>query len=58
MYGFRMDSSSAKTESLTIPGLYSDKICKLAKENNIYVCCGLTEKMIKLIKYIIQVLYV
>ncbi len=35
---------SAKTESLTIPGLYSDKICKLAKENNIYVCCGLTEK--------------
>ncbi len=35
---------SAKLEALTIPGEYSDKICDLAKKNNIYICCGLTEK--------------
>ena len=35
---------SAKSEALTIPGTYSDIICNLAKANNIYICCGLTEK--------------
>mgnify|MGYP001397850437 FL=1 len=35
---------SAKSESLPIPGLYSNKVSKLAKDNNIYICCGLTEK--------------
>ena len=35
---------SAKNEALAIPGDYSNRICNLAKENDIYICCGLTEK--------------
>ena len=35
---------SLKTEALTIPGLYSNKICEHAEKFNIYVCAGLTEK--------------
>lgn len=35
---------SAKTEPKTIPGPYSDLICRFARENNVYICAGLTEK--------------
>ncbi|MDO8580081.1 MAG: carbon-nitrogen hydrolase family protein [Candidatus Omnitrophota bacterium] len=35
---------SAKSEPQPIPGPYSDIICRLAKENQIYICVGLTEK--------------
>ena len=35
---------SLKTEALTIPGLYSNKISEYAENFNIYVCAGLTEK--------------
>ncbi len=35
---------SAKTEAQPIPGPYSDRLCKAARELGIYVCAGLTEK--------------
>lgn len=35
---------SAKTEAQPVPGLYSEILCKSAREFNIYVCAGLTEK--------------
>ena len=35
---------SAKTEAKPIPGEFSDKLCAYAREFNIYVCAGLTEK--------------
>jgi predicted amidohydrolase len=35
---------SALSEALPIPGAYSDQLCRAAKENNIYICAGLTEK--------------
>lgn len=35
---------SAKVEALPIPGKYSDRLCRLAKELDIYICAGLTEK--------------
>ena len=35
---------SAKTEARPIPGPYSDILCRSARDNNIYVCAGLTEK--------------
>lgn len=35
---------SAASEAQPIPGPHSDKLCQNAKENNIYVCAGLTEK--------------
>ncbi len=34
---------SAKTEAQPIPGPFSDELCRQAKENNIYICAGLTE---------------
>jgi predicted amidohydrolase len=34
---------SARTESKTIPGPYSDILCNAAKKHKIYVCAGLTE---------------
>ncbi len=35
---------SAKTEAFSIPGPYSERLCRLAKEFKIYICAGLTEK--------------
>ncbi len=35
---------SAKTEAQAIPGPYSDKLCRNARDSKIYVCAGLTEK--------------
>ena len=35
---------SSKIEALPIPGPYSNKICEYAKNYNIYICAGLTEK--------------
>ncbi len=35
---------SAKVEAQPIPGLFSDKLCQFAKDYNIYICGGLTEK--------------
>ena len=35
---------SAKTEAQSIPGPYSDILCKLAKTYNLYLCAGLTER--------------
>ena len=35
---------SAKTEAEAIPGPYSDKLCRNARDFNIYICAGLTEK--------------
>lgn len=35
---------SAKNESQSIPGPLSDILCNAAKDKNIYICAGLTEK--------------
>jgi predicted amidohydrolase len=35
---------SALEEALPVPGPYSDALCRMARENSIYVCAGLTEK--------------
>jgi predicted amidohydrolase len=35
---------SAKREAKEVPGIYSDLLCAKAREQNIYVCAGLTEK--------------
>ena len=35
---------SSKSEAIPIPGLHSNKICEYAKNYNIYICAGLTEK--------------
>ena len=35
---------SAKTEAMPIPGPYSDKLCRSARDHAIYICAGLTEK--------------
>jgi len=35
---------SAKRAALAIPGTYSDYLCEYAREFNIYICAGLTEK--------------
>lgn len=35
---------SAMTEAQPIPGPYSDRICRAARDNKVYVCAGLTEK--------------
>ena len=35
---------SAKRAALAIPGTYSDLLCEYAREFNIYICAGLTEK--------------
>lgn len=37
---------SAKAEAQPIPGPYSDNLSRLAKEYNVYICAGLTEKYI------------
>ncbi|MDO8748391.1 MAG: carbon-nitrogen hydrolase family protein [Candidatus Omnitrophota bacterium] len=37
---------SAKVEAQPIPGPYSDNLSRLAKEYNVYICAGLTEKYI------------
>ena len=34
---------SSLTEAKSVPGPYSDRICQLAREFNIHICCGLTE---------------
>jgi predicted amidohydrolase len=34
---------SCFNEAEEIPGIFSDKVVRLAKENNIHICCGLTE---------------
>ncbi len=36
---------SALQESEPIPGKYSHQLCSMAKENGIYICAGLTEKV-------------
>jgi hypothetical protein len=38
---------SAKTEAQPIPGLYSDRLAKIAKELKVYICAGLTEKSLE-----------
>ncbi|MFH1189220.1 MAG: carbon-nitrogen hydrolase family protein [Candidatus Omnitrophota bacterium] len=35
---------SAKTEAQPIPGPYSDRLCKAARDHKIYICAGLTER--------------
>lgn len=35
---------SAKTEAQPIPGPYSDRFCRLARESGLFICAGLTEK--------------
>ena len=35
---------SSEKEAKSIPGEYSDIICKLARKYSIYICCGLTEE--------------
>jgi predicted amidohydrolase len=35
---------SARMEAQPIPGPFSDKLCQFAKDYNIYICGGLTEK--------------
>jgi predicted amidohydrolase len=35
---------SAKVEAQPIPGIYSDRLCSLAKELRLHVCAGLTER--------------
>lgn len=35
---------SAKTEAQAIPGPYSNRLCKVAKEAGVCICAGLTEK--------------
>ena len=42
---FAWTHPSALNEALPIPGLYSDTLCSYARENQIYVCAGLTEKL-------------
>ena len=34
---------SCRTQAQPIPGIYSDRICRLAQEFQIHICCGLTE---------------
>ena len=41
---FAWTHPSSLKEAQTIPGPYSDQFCTWAKENDIYVCVGLTEK--------------
>lgn len=41
---FAWTHPSSKVQSKPIPGEYSDIFCKTARENNIYICVGLTEK--------------
>ncbi|TAF65867.1 MAG: carbon-nitrogen hydrolase family protein [Cytophagales bacterium] len=41
---FAWTHPSALQEAEPIPGKYSDWLCKAAKEHNIYVCAGLTER--------------
>ncbi len=41
---------SCLTEAEPIPGRWSNEICRMARENGIYVCCGLTEKDGELIR--------
>jgi predicted amidohydrolase len=41
---FTWTHPSAFEEALPIPGAYSDRICKWAKDFAIYICVGLTEK--------------
>ncbi|MEI6852713.1 MAG: carbon-nitrogen hydrolase family protein [Bacteroidota bacterium] len=41
---FAWTHPSAKTECKSIPGPYSDWFCNLAKQKQIYICVGLTEK--------------
>ena len=35
---------SAKIEAQPIPGLFSDRLCELAKVHGVYICAGLTER--------------
>jgi predicted amidohydrolase len=35
---------SAKTEAQPIPGPYSDRLCRAARDSKVYLCAGLTEK--------------
>lgn len=41
---FAWTHPSAKTDCQSIPGPYSHIFCDLAREKNIYICVGLTEK--------------
>ena len=41
---FAWTHPSSLNEAKAIPGAYSDLFCGWAKESNIYVCVGLTEK--------------
>jgi predicted amidohydrolase len=34
---------SARTEAVSLPGIYSDLLCQCARDCHIYVCAGLTE---------------
>ncbi len=43
-FDFAWTHPSGLTEAEPIPGKYSDLICEAAKNSNIYICCGLTEK--------------
>ena len=42
---FAWTHPSAFEEALPIPGAYSDKLCNWAKEFEIYICVGLTERL-------------
>ena len=41
---FAWTHPSALSEAKPIPGLFSDKLCRAANSNKIYICAGLTEK--------------
>ena len=41
---FAWTHPSSLKEAKAIPGEYSDFFCQWSKENNIYICVGLTEK--------------
>ena len=43
-FDFAWTHPSGLEEAAPIPGKYSNEICEWAKEYNMYICCGLTEK--------------
>lgn len=44
-FDFAWTHPSSLIESKPIPGPFSDVLCKTAKENSIFICAGLTEKL-------------
>lgn len=42
---FAWTHPSALSESMPVPGPFSDQLCKSAAENKVYVCAGLTERL-------------